>query len=610
MKEGTMFLVDEISLADDSVLERLNSVLEPERTLVLAEKGGGDGAQNEVEQIFANDAFRIVATMNPGGDYGKKELSPALRNRFTEIWCPQSTDRTDLIAIIEHNLSPGVHLSNQEDGTSGIGRACMDFVHWFVNNNLGRRATVSIRDLLSWVNFVNVTSKTVDSDGDDKMEADTTGSSRLEPAVAYVHGACMTFLDALGSGVMGNSGMSSAATKSACLRFLLKQVVNLTGQQWDVHSLGLPTSHNECAMSKQPVVVTNDSLVIWPFSVPRGPRTDVTDDNYALDAPTTYANAQRVLRALQLPRPILLEGSPGVGKTSLVSAIARAASHHLVRINLSEQTDVTDLFGADLPVEGGQGGQFAWRDGPLLRALKAGHWIVLDELNLASQSVLEGLNACLDHRAEVYVPELGKTFHVEHGKTRLFACQNPLSQGGGRKGLPKSFLNRFTQVYVEQLSRADLLYITGALYPQLPGVMLAKMVDFNSKVYHQTMIEGHWGRKGSPWEFNLRDICRWCDLLVQNQTEEYYDPGEYVSLVYSDRMRTATDKQKVFTAFEETFESWPSEHCVDIRITTDHVQIGHSWLKRRGTMVNLDASGSGRVIAAATPLCGATGVTH
>ena len=68
------------------------------------------------------------------------------------------------------------------------------------------------------------------------------------------------------------------------------------------------------------------------------------------------------------------------------------------------------------------------------------------QLNLASQSVLEGLNACLDHRAEVYVPELGKTFHVEHGKTRLFACQNPLSQGGGRKGLPKSFLNRFTQV--------------------------------------------------------------------------------------------------------------------------------------------------------------------
>lgn len=34
MKNGELFLVDEISLADDSVLERLNSVLEPERKLV------------------------------------------------------------------------------------------------------------------------------------------------------------------------------------------------------------------------------------------------------------------------------------------------------------------------------------------------------------------------------------------------------------------------------------------------------------------------------------------------------------------------------------------------------------------------------------------------
>ena len=42
--------------------------------------------------------------------------------------------------------------------------------------------------------------------------------------------------------------------------------------------------------------------------------------------------------------------------------------------------DITDLFGADLPVEGGEGGQFAWRDGPLLQALKAGHWVVLDEV--------------------------------------------------------------------------------------------------------------------------------------------------------------------------------------------------------------------------------------
>ena len=39
------------------------------------------------------------------------------------------------------------------------------------------------------------------------------------------------------------------------------------------------------------------------------------------------------------------------------------------------------MFGADLPVEKGKGGEFSWRDGPLLAAMKAGHWVVLDEVS-------------------------------------------------------------------------------------------------------------------------------------------------------------------------------------------------------------------------------------
>jgi midasin len=38
--------------------------------------------------------------MNPGGDYGKKELSPALRNRFTEIWVPPVIDLDELQGIV------------------------------------------------------------------------------------------------------------------------------------------------------------------------------------------------------------------------------------------------------------------------------------------------------------------------------------------------------------------------------------------------------------------------------------------------------------------------------------------------------------------------------
>ncbi|GKC83934.1 midasin isoform X1 [Tanacetum coccineum] len=100
MKNRDLFLVDEISLAGDIVLERLNSVLEPERKLSLTEKGGSD-----LEKITAHKKFFILATMNPGGDFGKKELSPALRNRFTEIWVPPVTELNELKCIALEKIS-------------------------------------------------------------------------------------------------------------------------------------------------------------------------------------------------------------------------------------------------------------------------------------------------------------------------------------------------------------------------------------------------------------------------------------------------------------------------------------------------------------------------
>lgn len=48
------------------------SVLETEKSLVLAEKGSGEN--DDVELIVAATGFRLVATMNPGGDFGKKEV--------------------------------------------------------------------------------------------------------------------------------------------------------------------------------------------------------------------------------------------------------------------------------------------------------------------------------------------------------------------------------------------------------------------------------------------------------------------------------------------------------------------------------------------------------
>ena len=67
---------------------------------MLAEKGG-----KTLEEVVPAPGFRLAATMNPGGDYGKRELSPALVNRFTCIWVPPLSDVGELSAIVTARLA-------------------------------------------------------------------------------------------------------------------------------------------------------------------------------------------------------------------------------------------------------------------------------------------------------------------------------------------------------------------------------------------------------------------------------------------------------------------------------------------------------------------------
>ncbi|KAL8154412.1 hypothetical protein V2J09_012172 [Rumex salicifolius] len=523
MKDGSFFLVDEISLADDSVLERLNSVLEPERKLSLPEKGGID-----MEVIKAHPKFFLLATMNPGGDFGKKELSPALRNRFTEIWVPPVIDMGELGAIASDKFSCP-ELSRKLVGP------LLKFWKWFNELQTGR--TLTVRDLLSWVAFVN------------------TSERCLMPEYAFLHGAFLVLLDGLSLGT-GISEGESADLRKNCFNFLVEELqqeslldpklLSMSNYGW-----GDTTFHTDVAGSSN---MQCDSLYgMNPFYIQRGNYV-CNAEHFENRAPTTCKNVLRILRAMQLSKPVLLEGSPGVGKTSLIIALGNFSGHKVVRINLSEQTDLMDLLGSDLPIESDEGIQFAWSDGILLQALKEGSWVLLDELNLAPQSVLEGLNAILDHRAEVFIPELGRTFKCPPS-FRVFACQNPTYQGGGRKGLPKSFLNRFTKVYVDQLNDDDYLAICTSLFPQISDTLLSKLICFNKRLYEETMLFHKFAQDGSPWEFNLRDVIRSCQIIrdAPNEVKNYC----FLNVVYIQRMRTAADRREVLGLYEQVFEVKP-----------------------------------------------------
>lgn len=531
MKAGQYFLLDEISLADDSVLERLNSVLEPHRSLLLAEKGPIDSL------VVAREGFQFLATMNPGGDYGKRELSAALRNRLTEIWVPQLSEDEDILPILTAKLT---------SRATGCAKAMLEFAKWFKKTFQSSSATsVSIRDLLAWVDFVNK-------------------CSIPDVEFALIHGAAMVFIDTLGanpSAMLSMAPDSIGKNRDMCLQKLSEL-------------FGFDASR----IYYQPatVSVTDGYLCVGPFKLPMCAES-APDPQFVMDAPTTVANSVRIARGLQVSKPILLEGSPGVGKTTLVASLARALGKPLTRINLSEQTDLTDLFGSDVPVEGGDVGQFAWRDAPFLQAMQRGDWVLLDEMNLASQSVLEGLNSCLDHRQQVYVAELDQTFK-RHPDFVLFAAQNPHHQGGGRKGLPASFVNRFTVVYADSFSDTDLKKICAKLFPGSPLEQTGKLVDFISLLNTTIAQDRQLGSVGGPWEINLRDITRWLQLADRGRVQ--IPTGHFLDTIISQRFRTAEDRLLISQLFKRTFGEPPPDKSYYHDLTTHSFQVGCGFMQR------------------------------
>ncbi|PLB47863.1 AAA ATPase [Aspergillus steynii IBT 23096] len=532
MRTGQFFLLDEISLADDSVLERLNSVLEPHRSILLAEKGPVDS------MVVADDGFQFLSTMNPGGDYGKRELSAALRNRMTEIWAPQLSEDEDILPILQMKLE-----MKSEDVPKGM----LQFAKWFKwTFQNSTTESLSIRDLLGWVDFVN--------------KCQTT-----DPLFSIVQGAAMVFIDTIGANpaaMLASTLHDLEGNRRRCL-VKLRELFNV-----DAEGIYLQRST---------IDIENGSLRIGPFILEINGQT-TPDPEFIMDAPTTIANSVRIARGLQLPKPILLEGSPGVGKTTLVTALAKALGKPLTRINLSEQTDLTDLFGSDVPVEGGDVGQFTWRDAPFLQAMQRGDWVLLDEMNLASQSVLEGLNACLDHRQMVYVAELDQTFK-RHPDFVLFAAQNPHHQGGGRKGLPASFVNRFTVVYADSFTNDDLKRICAKLFPGSPSAQTDGLVDFVSRLNTAIVQERRLGAVGGPWEVNLRDIQRWLQLADRGNLQ--IPAINFLDIIISQRFRSQEDRQLVAQIYKQVFKDTPTAaKNYYHNLTPDYMQVGFGTMRR------------------------------
>ncbi|MFB5606585.1 MAG: AAA family ATPase [Candidatus Nitrosomaritimum yanchengensis] len=135
---------------------------------------------------------------------------------------------------------------------------------------------------------------------------------------------------------------------------------------------------------------------------------------------------------------VIIIGPKGTGKTSLVRDFARGKGIKLESINFSLRTRESHLVGTKTLTDG----NVSFEEGILIKSMREGTMLYLDEINSAEADVLLRLDEALDDRRQIALKE--STGEVVKAKEGWFvvATINPLTHSG-TKELPPQLLSRF-----------------------------------------------------------------------------------------------------------------------------------------------------------------------
>ena len=155
------------------------------------------------------------------------------------------------------------------------------------------------------------------------------------------------------------------------------------------------------------------------------------------------------LSLLKLNKNLLLKGPTGSGKTKLAETLSETLEQPMYQVNCSIDLDAESLLGFKTIKTNDDGQQeIVFIDGPVIKAMKEGHILYIDEINMAKPETLPVLNGVLDYRRKLTNPFTGEVINAAPGFNVIAAINEGYI---GTLPMNEALKNRFVVIQVDYI---------------------------------------------------------------------------------------------------------------------------------------------------------------
>ncbi|WP_209809832.1 ATP-binding protein [Ammoniphilus resinae] len=210
------------------------------------------------------------------------------------------------------------------------------------------------------------------------------------------------------------------------------------------------------------------------------------------------------ITALAMGKNILLKGPTGAGKTKFAETLSFLFKRPLHMINCSVDLDAESLVGARYLDYKDNKQVIEFAPGPVIKAMKNGHFLYIDEINMAKPETLPLINGVLDYRKMITNPFTGEVVMAADG----FGVIAAINEGYiGTVPLNEALKNRFIVIDVPYLQGEQLNHLIQDSTSLKDSVLIERFVKLSGDL----VLAANQGRL-SEEAASIRALLDACDL--------------------------------------------------------------------------------------------------